>query len=551
MLQHLSVENYALIESLKIDFSKGFTVITGETGAGKSILLGALSLILGNRADTQALLFKEKKCIVEGVFDARQLSLHSLLQENDIDEEQTLILRREISPNGKSRAFVNDTPVQLTVMKEIGAILLNIHSQHETITLNTSHFQMELVDSFVQDADLFLNYEKKYEEYTRCLKKRNSLIQEQTKMQGDLSYYEFLYKELEDMSLQAGEQEKMEEELNILQHAEQIKSILFSCTQIIQQEESGVDTLLASALGQLNKVSSLNGDLSTLYERCKSLSLELKDIGFELVKYNENIAFDPQKTALYMERLDGIYKLQNKHHLQTVEELIELKDKLELQICQIGNFQDEIDGLTRQIDELEYQLAQYADTLHRSRVEAAKMMETQIIANLSMLGMEHARLQIAVDLQSDFTPKGKDKITFLFNANIGGELRELSKMASGGELSRLMLALKAVIHKKQILPTILFDEIDTGVSGEIAGKVASMMQSMSQYMQVIAITHLPQIAAKANEHFRVSKKHNEDFTTSEIIRLNQEENLLVIASMLSGGTTTDAALEAAKELITH
>lgn len=548
MIKHLTIENYALIKSLDIDFSSGFSVITGETGAGKSILLGALSLILGQRADTQVLYQKDKKCIVEASFDVQKIKLKQFFIDNDLDEDTLLIIRREILPTGKSRAFINDTPVQLALLKDLGAKLVDIHSQHESLSIQNSSFQLDLVDSFISSGTLE-NYKSLYKNYRQIVKNLESLRENEEQLRKEQDYMRFLYEELQVLQLKTDEQEVMETELETLNHAEQIKLSFFNCMECLTEGEFSISAQLDTLLQILKKTTTYYTGAKEILDRVQASSVELKDIGAEIQKCNDGLSVDPQKQQLYGERLDAIYRLQAKHHVNTIEELLQIEADLEAKLQQLDTSQDRIEELGKQKSEIEHRLLQFADILRKERIEAAEKIEKEIIKSLAGLGMSSSRLQIKIQAQENFLSNGMDKVFFLFNANLGGELKEIGKVASGGELSRLMLAIKSVIHQQSVLSTILFDEIDTGVSGEIAGKVAAMMQNMAEYLQVVSITHLPQIAAKAQAHYRVYKKETEGQTLSEIVLLNSEEHLQTIASMLSGKTTTDAALKAAQELI--
>jgi DNA repair protein RecN (Recombination protein N) len=549
MLTHLEIQNYALIKNLSMNFDNGFSVITGETGAGKSILLGALSLILGQRADTQTLMDKEKKCVIEGTFDITNLDLKSIFDEENLDYENPLILRREIAVNGKSRAFVNDTPVNLNVLKILGERLVDIHSQHETLTLNESNFRLNLVDALLEKPELLNDYRNTYREYKKVSEELKHLLDADNKLKSDQDYFQFLFTELEELRLVEGEQETMEQDLDLMNHAEEIKRVLLQSSETLGGGEENVLSALQIADTNLKKIAKIAPNLEDISNRIHSTIVELKDIDNELNSISDNVHFDAEKQALWTERLDKIYRLQTKHHVKTIAELLEIQNDLSSKLLDISTNSERIEKLQSLLNELTTDLTKNAENLTLVRKKSAQHIEKQVGQTLSQLGMKDARLELQFSQTTDFTEYGKDFIKFMFSANLGSDLRELSKVASGGELSRLMLAIKSVINQKNILPTIIFDEIDTGVSGDIAGKVAKIMQQMSSSMQVIAITHLPQMAAKAQTHYRVYKRLDQQQTISEIKSLNTDEHIHAIASMISNETVTDSAILAAKELM--
>ncbi|MDR2907471.1 MAG: DNA repair protein RecN [Bacteroidales bacterium] len=549
MLTHLSIQNYALIKQLSMDFDSGFSVITGETGAGKSILLGALSLILGQRADTQVLMDKANKCVIEGTFDIQHLDLKSIFDEENLDYENPLILRREIAANGKSRAFANDTPVNLNVLKTLGEHLVNIHSQHETLTLNESNFRLNLVDALLDKSNLLDDYADTYRKYKQISEELNLLIDADNKLKADQDYFQFLFSELEDLCLTDGEQEIMEQDLELMNHAEEIKCGLLQASDILTGSEQNVVSALQMVDANLKKLAKMSDHLEELSNRVHSSIVELKDINSEIDTIADNVHFDQEKQALWSERLDKIYHLQTKHHVKTVGELILIQQDLSSKLLDISTNSDKIENLQTLLADLTNDLTQKAERLSAARKKSALHIEEQVRNTLAQLSMKDSRLELQFSQTSDFTEYGRDHIKFMFSANLGSDLRELSKVASGGELSRLMLAIKSVINQQTLLPTIIFDEIDTGVSGDIAGKVARIMQTMSTSMQVIAITHLPQMAAKAKTHYRVYKRLVDGQTISEIKPLNTDEHIHAIASMMSNETVTDSAIWAAKSLI--
>ncbi|MCL2681873.1 MAG: DNA repair protein RecN [Bacteroidales bacterium] len=532
-----------------MDFDRGFSVITGETGAGKSILLGALSLILGQRADTQTLMDKDKKCVIEGTFDIKNLDLKSIFNEENLDYENPLILRREIATNGKSRAFVNDTPVNLNVLKTLGERLVDIHSQHETLTLNESNFRLNLVDALLEKPVLLDTYRYTYLEYKKVSEDLKHLIEADNKLKADQDYFQFLFSELDELHLVDGEQEAMEQNLEVMNHAEDIKRNLLQSSETLNGGEENVLSALQLVDANLKKTAKISPNLQEISNRIHSTIVELKDIDSELNSVSNNVHFDIEKQALWTERLDKIYRLQTKHHVKTTAELLHIQNDLSSKLLDISTNSDKIEKLQSFLNRLTEDLTNKAKDLTFARKKSAQHIEKQVQQTLSQLGMKGARLELHFSQTPDFTEHGRDHIKFMFSANLGSELRELSKVASGGELSRLMLAIKSVINQQNILPTIIFDEIDTGVSGDIAGKVARIMQQMSSSMQVIAITHLPQMAAKSRVHYRVYKRLDNQQTISEIKSLNTDEHIHAIASMISNETVTDSAISAAKELI--
>ncbi|MCL2027136.1 MAG: DNA repair protein RecN [Bacteroidales bacterium] len=532
-----------------MDFDSGFSVITGETGAGKSILLGALSLILGQRADTQTLMDQEKKCVIEGTFDIANLDLKSIFDDENLDYENPLILRREIAVNGKSRAFVNDTPVNLNVLKTLGERLVDIHSQHETLTLNESNFRLNLVDALLENPVFLDAYRYTYREYKKNSEDLKHLTDADNKLKADQDYFQFLFTELEELHLTDGEQETMEQDLELMNHSEDIKRVLLQSSETLSGGEENVLSALQIADVNLKKIAKITPNLEDISNRVHSTIVELKDIDSEIHSMSDLVHFDREKQILWTERLDKIYRLQTKHHVKTIAELLEIQNDLSSKLLDISTNSEKIEKLQLLITGLTNDLTNKAENLSLARKKSAQYIEQQVGQTLSQLGMKDARLELQFLPTSDFTEHGKDFIKFMFSANLGSDLRELSKVASGGELSRLMLAIKSVINQQHILPTIIFDEIDTGVSGDIAGKVAKIMQDMSVSMQVIAITHLPQMAAKARTHYRVYKRLDNGQTISEIKSLNQDEHIHAIASMISNETVTDSAISAAKELI--
>ncbi len=549
MLNHLSIENYALIDKLDIDFSEGLSVITGETGAGKSILIGALSLILGKRADTQVLLNKSKKCIVEGSFNIKNYGLDDFFKKYELDYENITILRREINKNGKSRAFINDTPVNLNLLKEFGDKLVDIHSQHNIITLNDSNFQLAVIDNYINHNELINNYKSEYFKYINQKNKLKELIEKENQLKTDQDYFKFQFDELENAQLIEGEQENIENELEILNHSEEIKSNLFKASQLLNNDENNLINSLSEVNSLIHQLAGYLDNLKEIDERIVSNLIDLKDVADEIDKIESQINFDPAQIEKLNNRLDLIYHLQQKHRVTSITELIKIKEFFSGKLQGITSLDENIRKLRSDLNEQEKTLKKLANKISQNRKKAIPEIEKNIITILSRLAMPDAQIKITQSNLPDFNRDGIDKIKFLFNANKGGELNELSKIASGGELSRLMLSVKSLISQRNLLPTIFFDEIDLGVSGDIAGKVGDILLKMSKLMQVVAITHLPQIAGKGNEHLLVYKQTDEDSTKSKIKKIKDQERINEIAKMLSGDEITKAAIENAKELL--
>lgn len=549
MLQHLTIENYALIKSLDIDFAKGFTTITGETGSGKSIILGALGLLLGQRADVQVLFEKDKKCVVEATFDIKDLDLMSFFEDNDLDYDDTLLLRREIQPSGKSRAFVNDTPASLQVMKDLGVYILDIHSQHQTLTLKNSDFQLSLLDVMCASQDCKNEYRQEYTIYKKHKAELHNLEEQERKDKADLDYHQFLFNELQQVQLQDGEQEELEQEQKLLANAESIKSNLMAVVVACDDSEDAVVSRLQSCKSLLAKVADYHSSIGEVYTRFDSCLIELRDIISEIESIDSEIQYSPQRQEEVNQRLDAIYRLQTKHGVNTIAELLEIQNQLDDKLQVVSSLDGKIEEARKALALSEKKLGTLAKQLTALRKEAANLLQKQIQPILSDLGMKDAEFRVDISSAEGFMATGCDEVSFMFNANKGGELREIGKVISGGELSRVMLAIKSLITSKSLLPTIIFDEIDTGVSGEISGKVGSIMKRMSATTQVFAITHLPQIAAKADTHLKVYKKVEDERTLSQMIILNDNDRVEEIAKMLSSDKVTDSALATARELM--
>ncbi len=549
MLQSLKIENYALIDSLEISFGKGFSTITGETGAGKSIILGALSLLVGQRADSSVMKNTDKKSIVEALFEISNYQLESLFSDNDIDYDTNTVIRREILNSGKSRAFVNDTPVTLDFLKELGEKLIDIHSQHQNIKLNTNEFQLSIVDGSAgltpqinQYNNLFLLFKQKERELSELEQKVHIALQEH-------SYKAFLFDELEKEKLIDEEQSDLESELETLNHAEELHEH-FSMTDLtFNENESNILSQLKNAITLLSKTTSIYKPSVALTNRLEEVYIELKDIASEIHEHSENIQSNPERQQIVNTRLQTIYNLQKKHKVQSVKELLEIKNLLADFLQKTANYDSEIEQIKVQIEEYKTELHIQSDKLIEKRKATASILAEKIRQKLQILGMPNAQFCIDVQKTKDLRLNGSTDITFLFSANKNSTLKPINETASGGELSRIMLCLKAEISEAKSLPTIIFDEIDTGVSGDIADKMGNIMQEMGNNMQVICITHLPQIASKGTEHYIVYKHDDSNTTQTNIKQLDKHERITEIAKMLSGKNLTNAAIQNAKELL--
>lgn len=549
MLTSLSIKNFALIEKLDIDFSENFSIITGETGAGKSILLGALGLVLGKRADLSSLKNKEEKCVIEAQFDIARYNLESFFEANDLDFEKETIIRREILSSGKSRAFVNDSPVNLQELQELGEYLIDIHSQHQTQELSEENFQFDIIDSMAGNTSEIAAYKsllKKYRSLKTNLTALQSRLQDASKEQD---YNSFLLEELLAAKLKSGEQEELESVFEQLNNVELIKENLDRAVSIAEEEQFGVLHNLKEIKASLQKIASFSADYNSLFERITSASIELDDIISELSQKAESLMSDPEQLELVNQKLQTIYNLQQKHQVKTVDELLLIQEDLDKKVISVDSLQQEIEQAEKEIAESESGLNTIAATINEKRQNAIPVLTEKLVAILELLGMPNVRFKIEVTLSDSYHANGKDDLQFLFAANKGSDFGLLKKTASGGEMSRIMLAVKSILAQYQKLPTIIFDEIDTGVSGEIAHKMGEIMREMSKTMQVFAITHLPQIAAKGNTHFKVFKSVVGDQTLSELKLLSADERVIEIAQMLSGKDISDSAINHAKALL--
>ncbi len=549
MLSSLRIQNYALIRELEVNLSSGFSIITGETGAGKSILLGALGLILGQRADSSVLKDKAVQCVVEANFNISGLGLEDLFLAHDLDYDPHTIFRREINPAGKSRAFINDTPVMLKVMQEIGYKLVDIHSQNQNLELNDHSFQLMVLDIYAVNQERLKQYKSSYNEYRSvdmALQQAKIAVE---KSKADLDYYRFQFDQLEKAILVEDEQEMHEKELALLTHAEEIKLGLSNVAELLNRDDGSAVNQSKTALGLISKMSSYLPEASGLAARLQSVYIDLKDIAQEVSWIVEKVELDPAKVSYLNERLDLIYSLQQKHHVDSLSQLIAIRDGLAQKIESVSSNEEEILTLTKQRDQIYQQVVDLANVLRRERISVSEQLERNIVSHLTLLGMPNSKFKLEITPLTEPSMGGMDSVNFLFTANKNGLLCEISKVVSGGEMSRLMLVIKALISASKALPTIVFDEIDAGVSGDIAERMGLILKEISKDMQVINITHLPQIAAKGDHHFRVFKQDSAHETTTSLKRLTPSERVEELAKMLSGENITAAAILNAEELL--
>lgn len=550
MLRSLYIQNYALIEKLDIDFYSGFSVITGETGAGKSIILGAIGLLLGQRADVKAIRAGASKCVIEAHFDISAYGMQPFFEENELEYEEECILRREVSASGKSRAFINDTPASLSQMKELGELLIDVHSQHQNLLLNKEGFQLNVLDLLSHNEEALTVYQGIYREWKQAQQDLESLIAQATQDRADEDYLRFQLEQLDDARLSAGEQEELEQEAETLSHAEDIKAGLYRVGQTLYSDEGGLLSGLKECLNTMQSLQDVYPVAGELAERLESSYIELKDVSQEISDKEEEVEFNPQRLDEVNERLNLIYTLQQKHRVSTVDELLALSEEYAAKLSAITSFDADIEALKERCDALFNQVKEQAAVLTKARIAAAREVERQMAARLVPLGMPNVRFQVEMGSRKEPGVHGTDTVNFLFSANKNGTLQNISSVASGGEIARVMLSVKAMIAGAVKLPTIVFDEIDTGVSGEIADRMADIMQEMGDCnRQVISITHLPQIAARGRAHYKVYKQDNETETNSHIRRLTDEERVEELAHMLSGATLTEAALNNARALL--
>ncbi len=551
MLKHLYIKDFTLIDTLDIDLHPGFSVITGETGAGKSIILGAIGLLLGQRADTKAIKSGSKRCVIEAHFDLSKYDMETFFEENDIDfDADDCIIRREVSATGKSRAFINDTPVSLTTMRELGEQLVDVHSQHQNLLLNKEDFQLNVIDIIANDKALLATYKDAYKRYTDAVRKLEQLKADIAKTKEDEDFMRFQFQELEKAQLKAGEQEQLEQESETMSHSEDIKTALYQADNAMNSEEgNGVLEQLKVAANSLGSIKDVYPEVKELAERTDSCYIELKDIAQEIGSLSENIDFDPTELDQINARLDTLYSLQQKFHVDTVEELMAIQADIAGKLGHIDNSDEELKQLEADVEQQLEACTKQAQQLTKAREKASKQVEQEMLKRLVPLGIPNVRFNVHIE-PKELSSNGADKISFLFSANTSTPMQPVSQVASGGEIARVMLSLKAMISGAVKLPTIIFDEIDTGVSGKIAEKMAHIMQEMGDHgRQVISITHLPQIAALGKHHYKVHKEESEQGTTSHMDCLTAEGRIVEIAQMLSGSDVTEAAINNAKALL--
>lgn len=553
MLSRLFIKNYALIENLDIQFDAGLNIITGETGAGKSIIMGALGLILGNRAEGRHFFRDDQKCVIEGYFQVGAYNLKGFFEEQDLDYEEETIIRREISVDGKSRAFVNDSPVTLNLLRSLGEQLIDIHSQHATLQINTEQFQLMLVDSVAKNADIFAAYTSRLRDYKQAARALRDLEEEIASTTSELDFNQFQFDELEAAHLEAEEQTTLEGELNQLENAEEIKRGLHAATSLLEEQEPAVVTSLKEAVTHLQTVERFLPNSTGLSARLNSAWIEIKDIAMEVSHLGQEVLMDEGRLAVVSDRLSLLYSLQKKHRVDTNAELISLRDELEQKILAVANQEERLASLKADVQRCAKALNAVAQQLRASRQAVFGQVEGHVQSVLAEVGMGNAQLKIALTPLADgkYKSSGADDIEFLFSANKGQALQAIRKVASGGELSRVMLAMKSLIAQTSALPTIIFDEIDTGISGEVALKVGEIMERLSQNMQVLAISHLPQIASKGPAHFKVFKQDEGEKTKTDIVLLSADERVVEIAQMLSGANPGESAMQHARELIAN
>ena len=550
MLKHLYIKNFTLIDTLDIELHPGFSVITGETGAGKSIILGAIALLLGQRADSKAIKQGADKCVIEAHFDLSRYGMDAFFTANDIEQDaDDTIIRRELTSAGKSRAFINDTPVSLAMLKELGERLVDVHSQHQNLLLNKQDFQLSVVDILANDSEQLSLYRQHYADLQAAEKALAKLQEETERNRQNADFLQFQYNELASANLQAGELEELEAKSDTMTHSEDIKTALYTANEALEGEETGVVSSLHNAISALRGIDKVFPAATELAERMDSAYIELKDIAGEIGSHLEHVDFDPSELDAVNNRLDRLYNLQKKYHADTIDELIAQRERLKLQLDNIENSDEALQQLQQQGAEARSRCQEAAGTLTQLRTQAAKQIEQEMQQRLVPLGMPNVRFQISIT-QEQLSRNGQDKVAFLFSANTSTPLQPVAQVASGGEIARVMLSLKAMISGAVKLPTIIFDEIDTGVSGKIAEKMAEIMQEMGQReRQVISITHLPQIAALGTAHYKVSKEETAQGTTSRMTELSPEERIREIAQMLSGSDISEAAIQNAKQLL--
>ncbi|MDR1983325.1 MAG: DNA repair protein RecN [Prevotellaceae bacterium] len=549
MLKSINIENYAIINSLQIDFNKGLSIITGETGAGKSILLGALSLALGQRAETNVIKNPEKNCVIEVVFQLDEKRFKSIFENNDAEFDTISVFRRIISGNGKSRAFINDIPVNISQLKNIGEQLVDIHSQHQNLLLSNTTFQMEVVDTTAKNKEILQQYQSAFAKYKDSEKQLSELKNQAEQAKSDYDYLNFQNEQFLSAKLQAAEQEDLENELSQITHAEEIKTAYTNAAAILANDETSINTMLRESVSALKKIEKISKYAENFVVRMESCRIELRDIADEINLQNETINFDSERQQFIENRLNTIYQLQQKHKVSTIDELLAIHKDIEQKLINIENFDTRIEELEKEKSKRFEIMKSCAESLTQSRKKVVANIEKHVVQMLQSLGIPNAVLNITIAENETFTPNGKDNVAFLFSANKEIAPQEISKVASGGEISRLMLSLKSLVIENGMFPTIIFDEIDTGISGDVADKTGEIINNLSKNSQIINITHLPQIASKGNNHYFVYKEETANTTTTNIRLLTQEERVMEIAKMLSGSDITKAAIDNAKELL--
>lgn len=550
MLKSLYIQNYALIDQLEIEFTNGLSVITGETGAGKSIILGALSLVLGQRADVKSIKHGAAKCTIEAVFDLSSYHLEDFFTDNDLEyDKEYCLIRREVMTNGKSRSFINDTPVSLTQLKDLGTMLIDIHSQHQNLLLGNTHFQLNVIDVVAKSDSLLQKYKQEYKAYNKLDKEHKRLVDEAEKSKQEEDYINFQYTQLSEANLIDGEQEELEVEQEKLTHAEEIKASLYKILQLLDNDESGIVSMLKTAKGYAHQSGKYFAKAEEVESRLESSYIDLKDLMSEIESQIEEVEFNPERLEWVDDRLNLLNSLQQKHRVSSTDQLIELRDQFEKQLQTINSYEDAIVEVEERKEKAYQQVVQTGQQLSRLRQEAAITFENDLVEKVSILGMPNARFNVEFSTRENPEGDGLDQIRFLFSANKNAPLQPVEQTASGGEISRLMLCIKALISGIMALPTIVFDEIDTGVSGEVADKMGDIMKELGYNMQVFTITHLPQVASKGAEHYFVYKEDREDATVTSIRRLSFDERVEELARMLSGSALTDSALANARDLL--
>ena len=549
MVLHLSIKNYALIQDIQVSLTKGLTIITGETGAGKSILLGALGLLLGKRADLSSVKDASQKCIIEGEFSVKGYDLKTFFKDNDLDYDTHTIIRREILPNGKSRAFVNDTPVGLSQLQVLGGYLVDIHSQQQTNSFATEAYQIEVLDALSGNAAIVQAYQNTLTEFSSVSKELEALLSQKETALKELDYHSFLHQELVEASLQSLDQQALETDYQTLNNAEEIQASFAGLDQLFSKENVGIIDRIKNARSLLNTISKFAPTYQELYDRLHSVTIELEDINSSIENASEGLQVDPAELFRVDQLLQTLYRLQQKHHVSSVKQLLEIESQLSSKINTTLDLDTTIQTLEKQKQKLSDTLLKFASDLHNTRLEAVPILEQKLVSYLALLGLPNAKFKIEITTLPTFKKTGTDSLALYFTANKGGNFGLLKKVASGGEMSRIMLSVKALLSQYKKLPTIVFDEIDTGVSGEIALKMAYIMDQMSSHMQILSITHLPQIAAKGQQHIKVYKEDQHNTTTTHLKQLSEEERIVEIAQMIGGKNITDTTLANAKELL--